>query len=149
MPLKIRIADIQNFETDQPIFIHDIETDIFVNLKNQDFDINLDAGNYSNRFEITFTNNSLSTIDTSFESLKIFQNNTNYKLEIRNPKLLNIKTFSLFDVSGKQVLSKRIRSTKKQYAYSTKTLSTGVYVAKITSENNRSFTEKVVIKNVK
>lgn len=147
MPLKIRIADIQNFDDNQPIFIHDIETNSFTNLKNQDFDVNLDAGNYTNRFEIVFSSISLSIEETNFESLKVFQNNKTSKLKIFNPKTLDINSFSLFDISGKLVLNKKIRSTKKQYSFSTKSLSDGVYISKLTTDTNQVYTKKVVISN--
>ena len=58
MPIKIRIADIQNFDNSIPIYIRDLEQNTFIDLKNQDFNISLKAGNYSDRFEITFNKNS-------------------------------------------------------------------------------------------
>ena len=101
MPLKVRIVDIQNFNENQPIYIHDLETDIFVNLKNQDFEINLESGLYSDRFEITFNNAVLSNSEETIRSLKVFQNNRISQLKLLNKNSLEIESFSLFDVSGK------------------------------------------------
>ena len=147
MPIKIRITDIQNFDNDQPIYIHDIENDVYVNLRTQDFNINLDKGYYKERFEITFNNNSLSIDDHFLEDFKVFQNNSIQKLYIFNPNVLNIKDFSLFDTTGKQVIFDNITSLKTQYAYSTKILSNGIYIAKITFKNNRVFSNKIVVSN--
>lgn len=149
MPLKIRIADIQNFNNNEAIYIHDIENDVFVNLKNQDFDINLEAGNYSNRFEITFSEASLTINDSTFEDFNIFQNNNNAVLKIYNPKSLNLKGFTLVDISGKLLINENIKSVKRHYKYSTRSLSDGVYVAKISLKNNQVFTKKIVVTNKK
>ena len=147
MPVRIRIADIQNFNSNLPIYIHDIEKDMFINLKNQDFDINLETGNYTNRFEITFSKNSLSTANETFVNFNVFQNNKTAKLKLFNPNALEIASFSLFDISGRRVLKKRISSHKKSHKYSTNSLSDGVYIAKIHLSNNQVFSKKVIIAN--
>ena len=106
-PIRIRIADIQNFESDEPIYVYDAENNTFVDLKAQDFNIDLEAGDYTDRFKIVFEKNSLNTVDTSFDGLRVFQNNTISELKISNPNSLNIKAFSLFDVTGKEVEKQR------------------------------------------
>ena len=147
MPLKVRIADIQNFNENQPIYIHDLETDIFINLKNQDFEINLESGLYSNRFEITFNNSVLSNSEETISSLKIFQNNRISQLKLVNKNSLEIESFSLFDVSGKQVMNGRISSSKRKYTFSTKSLSAGIYIVKIELLDRTVFSKKIVVSN--
>ena len=151
LPVRIRIADVQNFDDHQSIFIHDKETDIFVNLRNQSFDVNLTQGSYKDRFEITFASNNiaLSTAEANFENFTVFQNNKVSKLNIYNPKALNIKFISLYDISGKLVLNNPIDTAKEKIAVSTKTLSSGVYVAKINTDDNQIYTRKVVINNLR
>ena len=145
--IRIRIADIQNFESDQPIYLHDTENNTFIDLKSQDFNMSLDAKIYTNRFEITFSKNSLNTIETSFDDLRVFQNNNISELKILNPNSLNIKAFSLFDVSGKEVQREQIHDSKKAYTYSTKWLSDGVYIVKINLDNNQVVNKKILIAN--
>lgn len=147
--IKIRIADIQNFDSDQPIYLHDIENNTFVDLKVQDFNINLDASNYTDRFKIVFEKNSLNTAEANLEDLKIFQNNNISELKILNPNSLNIKAFSLLDVTGKKVQNIKVRNSKKEYAYSTKSLSNGVYIVQINLDNNQVFNKKIIIANKK
>ena len=113
MPVRIRIADIQNFDSNLPIYIHDLETDLYINLKTQDFDMNLEAGEYTNRFEVTFKSQTLNVDETTFNDFNIFQNNTISELKISNPNVLDIKTFNLFDISGKQVLNESILDSKR------------------------------------
>jgi hypothetical protein len=147
MPVRIRIADIQNFESNLPIYIHDKENNIYVNLKNQVFNMNLDAGNYTNRFEVTFNKNTLNIVDTTFEDFKVFQNNNRSQLKILNPNRLKISAIRVFDVSGKLVLNKRLSNAKKQYSYSTKSFSDGIYIAKIQLSNSKVFSKKIVVSN--
>ncbi len=149
LPIRIRIADIQNFESEKPIYLHDIENDTFVNLTNQDFEINLESGEYTNRFEVTFNNNVLSNPEETLESLKIFQNNKISQLKLLNKNNLDIASFKLYDISGKQVMSERISSSKRKYTYSTKSISNGVYIVKIELANQQVFSKKIIVSNRK
>ena len=92
LQIKIRIADIQNFDSDQPIYVHDTENNTFVDLKAQDFNINLDANNYTDRFKIVFEKNSLNTTEANFDDLRMFQNNNISELKILNPKFFKYKS---------------------------------------------------------
>nr|WP_284698355.1 T9SS type A sorting domain-containing protein [Algibacter sp.] len=147
MPLKVRIVDIQNFNENQAIYIHDLETDIFVNLKNQNFEINLESGLYSDRFEITFNNTVLSNSEETISSIKLFQNNRISQLKLLNKNSLEIESFNLYDVSGKLVFSDRIYSSKRKHTFSTKSLSAGIYIAKIELLDRTVFSKKIVVSN--
>lgn len=153
MPIKISIADIQNFNDDHPIYIHDIENDTYVNLKSQDFNCNLEANEYIGRFEITFTKSTpelSTTIDIiEIEEIKIIQNNQIAELKILNLNDKEVKTINLYDISGKLLLSKKISESLDTFTYSTKSLSDGVYVTKIISDNDKLITKKIVINNKK
>tara|TARA_R110002049_G_scaffold37701_1_gene118160 strand:+ start:9858 stop:11717 length:1860 start_codon:yes stop_codon:yes gene_type:complete len=145
---SVKINKLNDVPNDVNIYVFDNESNTYTDVKNGAFEINLNTGVYNNRFEITFSKNtSLSVNEAIFDDLKVFQNNTLSQLKIYNPKAINMKTFSLFDISGKQVLNDNTMSTKKQFIYSTKSLSDGIYVAKILAEDNQVFTKKVVISN--
>lgn len=147
LPLKVRIYDIQHFN-DEPIYIHDKLTDIYYDLTALNFNINLEAGTYTDRFEVTFTNGStLSTDDFADSAFTVFQNNTLSQLVVANPKSLNIKSVGLVDISGKQVFQKTNLTNNTRYEFSTKNLSDGVYITTITLDNNRIISKKVVITN--
>ncbi|MFI0429446.1 T9SS type A sorting domain-containing protein [Mariniflexile sp. HMF6888] len=147
MPVRIRIADVQNFENASSIYIHDTKNDTYVDLNNQDFNINLEAGNYSNRFEVTFTKNTLSNDFEEFKTLKVYHNNST--LTLNNPKAINIHVLELIDVTGKRVLHKKIQSTETTQNYSTKGLSDGVYIVNILLENDQAFTKKIIVSTKK
>ncbi|MBD0831778.1 T9SS type A sorting domain-containing protein [Aestuariibaculum sediminum] len=151
MPLAIRITDIQNINISTPIYVHDKTLNTYVNLRHQDYLTQIEAGTYSNRFEITFSKNE-ETLNTQSETLShfnVFQNNRIAELKIYNPDHIDYKQFQLIDVTGKQVINKPIRSINTNQVFSTKALSNGVYIARILLKDNQIFTKKVVINNLK
>ncbi len=145
MPIRIRITDIQNFDNTQPIYIHDIDNNTYTDLRTQDFNINLKTGTHNNRLEITFNKSTLDIKDNTFENLKIFHNNISSELIISNPNNLDIKNISLFDISGKRIINKSNLTYKTGYTYSTKSLSDGVYIAKINLVDNKVFSKKIIV----
>lgn len=145
-PISISIFDVQRFDESQSIFIHDIETNTYIDLRTQNFTINLEAGTYDNRFEITFQEeDTLSNIDVTFENFSVFQNNTKSELVIKNPNNLDIKSLQLFDTAGKRILSKNALGNNNTITLSTKNISSGVYVTSILTSNNQTITKKVII----
>ena len=71
-----------SFNNNQPIYIHDIEKDIYTNLRANNYEINLDQGQYENRFEITFATQAqlLGIYDEENNSLDILYSNDKSKL---------------------------------------------------------------------
>lgn len=145
---SIKINTLKGVPEYVNIYIYDNETDIYTDIKNDAFNIKLDAGVYNERFEITFKETAiLSTAKNTFNNFKIIQNNTISQLSLINPNNLNIKSLSLFDVSGKQVINTFIASNKQNHSISTKSLSDGVYIVKINLEDNQVLSKKIVVAN--
>jgi hypothetical protein len=145
-PITISIFDVQRFNDNQAIYIHDIENNTYVDLRTQNFSINLDAGIYDNRFEITFQEeDTLDNTEFTFENFSIIQNNTTQELILKNPNNLDIKSLQLFDTAGKQILSEQGLGTHNTIKRSTKNISSGVYVSSITTQSNQTITKKIII----
>ncbi|MBO6880795.1 T9SS type A sorting domain-containing protein [Winogradskyella sp.] len=147
-PLRFRIFDIQNFDDSQGIYIHDIENELYVNLREQDYELNIEPGSYTNRFEIVFTpGEALSIDDFEVSKLTIRQNNDLHQLAVLNPNGLDIKSIEVFDVAGKRMLNNQYDSVSNRYELSTVDLSDGVYIVNVTSNTNTVKSEKVIVKN--
>lgn len=146
--LTVRIFDVQNFEN-QPIFLHDIETNTYYNLNELNFDTNLEAGEYKERFEITFKDGSSSLSVSEFETsnFTIFQNNNVSQLTIKNPDALSIKSVTLYDIAGKRVMQKANLSNNTLYEFPTTKLSDGVYVVNVTLDNKEVLNKKIIVTN--
>ncbi|RAJ16333.1 T9SS type A sorting domain-containing protein [Olleya aquimaris] len=146
--VRFRIFDIQNFDSNQPIYIHDLDNETYVDLRQQHFEIYLPKDTYNNRFEITFKKSDFSIEENFMESeLTVLQDNLNQELVIKNPNAITIHTIELYDVLGKQVLNKGFNKTDTLITVSTTSFSDGVYIAKIKSEDKQIISKKVVVKN--
>lgn len=150
--LRFRLLDVQNFDETQPIYLHDIESDVYYDLKNQDVELNnLDAGNYTNRFEITFINSNavLNVYENTVDKLQIFQNNPASELTLINSNNLDLKELNLYDVTGKLIFKQTDFPTQTiRHTFDTNQISTGVYFVNVKLESsNIIITEKVLIEN--
>ena len=87
----IKVMDnLWGFDPKQAVYMHDKETDVYHDIREDFFSITLPAGSYKTRFEITFQDgNSLGTDDEFFNTLTVFQNNSSGMLTLRNPKCNN------------------------------------------------------------
>jgi hypothetical protein len=146
-PLRFRIVDVQHFDDAQPIYIYDSQYDSYINLKEQDYNLNIEAGTYTNRFEITFNRGTLSNDEFITSEFRVIQDNSNGRLSLINPALMNLESFSLSDISGKQVIAQFQLGSQSEYNFDTAKLSDGVYIATIKSTSGTSLSKKVIVKN--
>ncbi|WP_439152156.1 T9SS type A sorting domain-containing protein [Winogradskyella sp.] len=147
-PLRFRIFDIQNFDESQGIYIHDIENDTYVNLRNLDYELNIEPGNYTDRFEVVFTSEDVLDIEEfDVKSLTINQNNSVHELSVLNPKNLDINSIEVYDVAGKRLLKGQYDAVLERYTLSTVDLSDGVYVVNVMSNSNTVKSQKIIVKN--
>ena len=148
-PLRFRIFDIQNFDDAQGIYIHDIESDTYVNLRNLDYVLNIEPGNYTDRFEVVFTTEEVLDIEEfDAESITINQNNNSHQLSVLNPKGVGINSIEVYDIAGKRLLLGQYDTVLERYTLSTLDLSDGVYVVNVMSNTTTAVkSQKIIVKN--
>lgn len=147
-PLRFRIFDVQNFSDAQPIYLFDIDNDVYVDLRAQDYAINIEPGTYTDRFKVIFTApETLSNNDLDAEDFKVVQSNSKSLLEVINPNSINVNGISLIDISGKTVINRRFSDIQSNYQISTYALSDGVYIVNIVTEKGATLSKKVIVKN--
>jgi len=142
--IRFRIFDVQNFNPNQNIYLHDIETDVYIDLTEDNYEVNLEVGDYTNRFEITFVNDDIIEIESG--ELVIYQNNPESQLTISNPNSLDINEVVLYDLSGKQIFHHENLVSNTNLQFSTNGLSTGLYLVSV-KINKSTINKKVVINN--
>ena len=140
----IKVNEFINFDVDN-VFLHDLESGLYHDIKNSFYEVTLPSGVYNNRFEITFKNDALSVPNPIKENIVVFQNNMNQLLTVSNPNLLDLKSVSLFDISGKKIFSHLNLGTNSSYAFSTAALSDGVYLAKIQCSDGKNKVQKIIV----
>lgn len=146
--IAFNINNFENFDTEN-VYIYDKDTGEYHPIKDNYFYITLPAGNYSERFEITFQNDedNLAVADEIAESFTVFQDNKLAQLQILNPKGIDLKNVSVFDMSGKQVINNINLGANNRYTFSTSNLAEAVYIVRIVTTDNVVTTKKISILN--
>ena len=153
---KFMVESIETINFDKHAFIWDKVEDTFQEITyGEEAVYNLPAGDYDNRFFIVFRdqrttmNESEGTRETNkiLESVDFFQNNPAKQLEVTNPKGYNIVSAQFFDMSGKLVFSQDNVGDSKKFTFPTGNLSDGVYLVKLTTQDNVGIDYKMIIHN--
>lgn len=142
---KIKVSDIINFNQVNNVYLYDNVTGLYHDIKNSEYEFSLPTGTYKNRFEITFRNDALSVSNPIKESVIALQNNVRQVVTILNPNLLNIKSVTLFDISGKLLFNYVNLGLGSSYEFSTASFSDGVYLVKIQSGGGQSIGQKIIV----
>lgn len=145
---KFYIPEVINFDTSQKIYLFDGLDQSYHDIKNGAYEVKVTSGIYTDRFKITFKNAAtLGVDDNTAKHFFITQDNTNSILKASNPNNKALKSFKLYDVLGKTVLSKKDLGTEQNYTFSTSGLSNGVYITEFLTTDSERFTEKIIISN--
>jgi hypothetical protein len=142
---KVFVGDIINFNGAENIYLYDGLTGIYHDIKNGSFETTLPAGNYTNRFEVTFRDTALSIFNPIKENITVVQNNTSHQLTISNPNLMEIKAVTLFDITGKLLFNRINLGVKNSYEFSTASYGDAVYLVKVQTSDGQSFGQKIMI----
>ncbi|MGO4771558.1 T9SS type A sorting domain-containing protein [Flavobacterium sp. W22_SRS_FK3] len=145
--LKIYIPEIVNFDSSQNIYLFDQLDSSYHDIKNGTYQITIAPGVYTDRFKITFTNQTLGIDEEIKSQLLILQDNINEVLKASNPNNIIFESFVLFDIRGKAVLSESNIGVKQNYNFSTSGLSSGIYIATFLTANNEKISQKIIISN--
>ncbi|HLA55896.1 MAG TPA: T9SS type A sorting domain-containing protein [Flavobacterium sp.] len=141
---RFYVPEVVNFDENQQIYIFDANDSSYHNIKTGNFDITLEAGVYNNRFEITFTDAALGIPNITDDNFAVIQDNASQMLEISNPKGIEIKSCSLYDMAGKLIFTNAKLGSDDHYNFSTSGISEGIYIAKIIT-SNQDFGQKISV----
>src|SRR5690606_12723964 len=101
------------------------------------------------RYYIMYKRNQNSNGPVTFKESEInfFQNNRAKQLEVYNKQRLAIETISLYDMSGKLVITQNDIGDLEKITLSTSRLSDGIYVVTVITQDNRMIDYKINILN--
>ena len=106
--VKFMIDDTEFLPLNQKIYVHDKETSQYYDITNKAAEINMTAGTFNTRFELTFKTASSLAIDenNSPESmLMIYNNDIKKKLFIIKNPSVEIKEISIYNINGQRIIS--------------------------------------------
>ncbi len=143
----ISIDHLENVPNDINIYIHDKVLNLFHDLRASDYSFYLPAGQYLNRFEITFEANTeaLGISENELDQIEVFYANDSESIVLVNPKLQTIKRIELFNIIGQSILTIDEVSQNEHSEYKVKNLSSGGYIIKLYTDNG-SVAKKVLVK---
>ncbi len=143
----ITIDALENVPDNLNIYVHDRVLNLYHDLRQSDYEVFLNPGQYHDRFEITFeaTNASLGVADETLNNIDIRYSNTIEKIVLINPKLLDIKSIEVFNILGQSIYTIKNISESGYSEYDVKNLSTGTFIIKLLTGSGSVVTKKVLV----
>ncbi|MDB2462535.1 T9SS type A sorting domain-containing protein [Algibacter sp.] len=146
----ITIDKLENVPDDLEIYLYDTELDVYHNLRQDDYKINLDKGEYLNRFKLAFTNQkTLSNTDivANNEAITIYYNNKVKSLNLYNPKSIAINSIAVYNILGQTVYESKSTTKSNEENIGLSGLVSGVYVVNLESETG-NISKKILVKSI-
>ncbi|MFD2550992.1 LamG-like jellyroll fold domain-containing protein [Bizionia sediminis] len=131
------------------IYLHDKDLGIYHNLRTAGaYTIYVTAGNYENRFEVTFNNGAVLDLSEpeNQANLQVYYANNSESLIINNPNLLAIETLEIMSVLGQRILRITDLETTHYHNIKLTKVASGAYIIKLRTANNGTLSKKVIIK---
>lgn len=141
-----------NFIPDEGIYLYDKETDEYHDILNETYEFELPKGSYADRFEVRFKDGNKENLDLAEEvkeSFAVYQNNGLAELTILNPLETELKDISVYDITGKLLVSKINEGTSSKVTIPSNTWSDGIYVVRVVTRDNVEYSKKVSVFNKK
>lgn len=160
--VKFMIDDLENFDTNQPIYIFDNETNTYNNIKGSNFEINLPAGTNKTRFSLRFFNPAVDVIvkepepeptpdpqpqpetTADIDIIHIQKsNNINIDNRIKDCRVQKVRLYNdaALEVDNWKIEENRDQSNIQVHIKKTKM---GVYIVKVETSKGE-FTKKILI----
>lgn len=147
--VKFMIDEVENLDEDQDIYIFDNMTGIYHNIKNNTFEINLEAGLHDRRFSLRFTTQeSLGTVDQELEEgIEIAFTSNNNILHVKNELVdTTVTEIAAFNILGQTLATWNVENEAQQnIQIPISNLSTGTYIVKVKTTNG-DLSKKIIVK---
>lgn len=144
---SITIDKLENISNNLNIYIHDKELEVYHDLKQSNYDIYLNAGEYLSRFEITFSSNnqSLGIDDALNKDLQVYFSNEKRSIVVHNPKQKMIQSIEIYNILGQSIYKHSKHINENYIELKTKNINSGSYIIKMITDNEQ-ISKKVLIK---
>jgi hypothetical protein len=144
--IKFSLDGLDNFDESKSVYLHDKETGVYRDLRNNDYEVNISIGENLDRFEIVFNDMLLSSqeqinIDNSF---KVFYSNQENNITIKNLSQEKIESVLMLNILGQKVYDFSPMSNKVNLKLQTKELSPGGYIITVKTSKGRLSTKVLV-----
>lgn len=141
------IDGLENFDEDQEIFIYDKDNDSYHDIRTEKFEVNLPVGTNHTRFALRFVNSkTLGTEENTLNTIQIRHSKETNTLVITNNLLdLTVEKVVIYNSLGQNTAILKVENQdQKNIQLPIKSLSSGVYIAKIKTSNG-SISKKFIV----
>ncbi|PTM07578.1 MAG: hypothetical protein DA407_10300 [Bacteroidetes bacterium] len=146
---EFSIATLDNFESPIEVYIYDAILGTYNKINDEPFEIILDAGEYIDRFYLTFENEeSLNLEDNTIDSIRLYYLNDTKEIYINWVNSYDIKEVKLINILGQEVKHwDNINPINShEIKIPVKNISEGNYVIKVINHHGMTTNKKVIIK---
>ncbi|MFT4610774.1 MAG: hypothetical protein ACJA1H_001094 [Glaciecola sp.] len=145
--ISIKVDELENVEENTPIYIKDNVTGETYDITDQPFEINLEPGEYQNRFLLVFQPQSiLNTIEeTLFDGVQIYMNNSISELQLSKIIDVEILNINLVNDLGQQLQTWSINTDGQQSISLPIRIASGVYIV-IVETTTGKINKKIIVK---
>ncbi len=128
------------------VYIEDTQNQISHPITQTDnYEVFLQSGDYSDRFVLTFTPTNVTNVEeTILSNVTAYYDNEEKDLVVLNTKQQEINSIKLYALTGQEILSYNKKISKSKILIPAN-ISTGVYLVRIASVDNKIFTKKLMI----
>ena len=142
------IDAVENFDTNQAVYIYDAETDMHHAINDALFEIELEKGIVNDRFSLRFTDKTLGIKNTTFEdAIAIHYTQSSKILTIANNMKDNtVETASLYDMQGKAIANWKVTDKEQtNIKIQVQSMSSGVYIVKLKTVKG-NISKKIIVR---
>ncbi len=146
--VQFTLDGTENVDEGTEIFIHDKTTGLYHSIKSEHFSIELPQGEIHNRFELTFSNGTLSAGDHHLDhEIAVAFTNAQHLLTIKNNLTdVTVETVSLFTILGQTLATWNVENqTQTNISLPVSNASTGTYIVRVQT-NAGTISKKIIIK---
>ena len=135
----------------ESVYIYDSYNKSYHDIKNDTYEVTVGPGTHTERFKISFTDQTFQTTRTMMMSMDnsgffIYQDNANQSLRALNPNNESVQSFTLYDILGNVVHSEN-NLRNQDFALPTSELGSGIYIAAFLMADNSKKIQKLIISN--
>ena len=142
---KIMLDKIENELEKLEVFLHDKALNIYHDLTLGSYNIYLPAGEYLDRFEITFSDRTpLGVDDLELNNIDVHYSNAIESIVLINPTNQNVKSIEMTNILGQTIKVLQNISNENYKEYEVKNLSSGTYIIKMETEKG-TVSKKVLV----
>ncbi|OBQ55055.1 choice-of-anchor D domain-containing protein [Tamlana sp. s12] len=133
--VSMSIDSLQNIDAAKNIYLYDKFKDVYHDLRVSDYEVNLSAGEYLDRFALTFSKQAVLATQEELEAnFGITYANNEKALIIKNPKNMAVTSVAVYSSLGQLIHRFNEEDDDARIVKSLSHLSQGAYLVKVSTE---------------